>query len=311
MTTAVVATAAFYQRRAFCRYLCFLGGVAGNYSRAGMVELRADTEICKTCEARAACFNGTDTTPACPLFEFPRTMDSSANCTLCANCVKSCPNDAITISVRPPTKELWFIRTPKLPESFLAAAIMGIVLVQNVTMLGFWGDTLAWLERTTHTTSYAVNYTIAFTVALSLPVALLLLASRAAVRLRGGTTAGYFTAFGYALIPLDIAAHIAHNLFHLLAEGKSILYTAMALFGHESQHSSAALVGSGTIRVLQYTLLVLGLAGSIYTAYRIAGARSTAQPRAARLLLAPYATLFIVLAALNFWLFALPMSHRM
>ena len=28
-------------------------------------------------------------------------------------------------------------------------AIMGIVLVQNATMLGFWEDILAWLEHTT------------------------------------------------------------------------------------------------------------------------------------------------------------------
>lgn len=312
LTTAVVATAAVYQRRTFCRYLCFLGGLAGNYARAGMVALRADTEICATCTSRAACFNGTATSPPCPLFEFPRTMDSNANCNLCASCVKSCPHGAITLTVRPPTRELWFVRRPKLSESFLAAAIMGIVLVQNVTMLGFWTDTLAWLERTTGTTSFAVNYTIAFTVAISLPVGLLLAGSNVAARLRGGTTREHFASFGYALIPLDIAGHIAHNLFHLLAEGKSILTTALALFGRESAGGSAALVGTGTIQVLQYMLIALGVAGSLYTAHRIAAARSTAHARPARrLLLAPYATLIIALAAVNVWLFALPMAHRM
>lgn len=229
MTTAVVATAAVFQRRAFCRYLCFLGGLVGNYLRAVMVTLRADADVCKTCTSRAACFNGTDHSPPCPMFEFPRTMDSSANCTLCASCVKSCPNDAITLSVRPPTRELWFVRTPKVSESFLAAAIMGIVLVQNVTMLGFWADTLAWLESVTGISSYVVNYTI---FAVSLPVGLLYAASRAAA-LRGGTARDYFAAFGYALIPLDVAGHIAHNLFHLLAEGKSIAVTALALVGRE------------------------------------------------------------------------------
>jgi ferredoxin len=239
-------------------------------------------------------------------------MDSNANCNLCASCVKSCPHGAITLTVRAPTRELWFVRRPKLSESFLAAAIMGIVLVQNVTMLGFWADTLAWLEATTGTTSYAVNYTIAFTVAISLPVGLLLAASHGAARLRGGTTRQYFASFGYALIPLDIAGHIAHNLFHLLAEGKSIFTTALVLFGRESGGGSAALVGDGTIQVLQYTLIALGLAGSLYTAHRIAVARSTAHSRPARrLLLAPYATIIVALVALNGWLFALPMSHRM
>jgi polyferredoxin len=312
MTTAVVATAAFYQRRAFCRYVCFLGGLAGNYARTGIVALRANAEICASCTSRAACFNGTDTTPPCPVFEFPRTMDSNANCNLCASCVKSCPHGAITLTVRPPTKELWFVRKPKLAESFLAVVIMGIVLVQNVTMLGFWADTLAWLERTTGTTSYAVNYTIAFTAAIALPVTLLLGASRVARRLRGGTTRQHFTSFGYALIPLDVAGHVAHNLFHLLAEGKSVVYTALALFGRETGAESAALVGGGTIRALQYLLLAAGLAGSLYTAHRIAAARTERAPRPSRrLLLAPYATLILALALLNAWLFALPMAHRM
>lgn len=308
MTTAVVATAAVFQRRAFCRYLCFLGGLVGNYLRAVMVTLRADADVCKTCTSRAACFNGTDHSPPCPMFEFPRTMDSSANCTLCASCVKSCPNDAITLSVRPPTRELWFVRTPKVSESFLAAAIMGIVLVQNVTMLGFWADTLAWLESVTGISSYAVNYTI---FAVSLPVGLLYAASRAAA-LRGGTARDYFAAFGYALIPLDVAGHIAHNLFHLLAEGKSIAVTALALVGREGGDTSTALVGNDTIQVLQYLLIALGVAGSLYTAQRIAASRSTGWSRPARrLLLAPYVTLVLALAAVNGWLFALPMAHRM
>ncbi len=312
ITTSVVATAAIFQRRTFCRYLCFLGGLAGNYARAGMVALRADTEICESCTSRAACFNGTETTPPCPLFEFPRQMDSNANCNLCASCVKSCPHGAITLTVRAPTRELWSVRRPKLSESFLAAAIMGIVLVQNVTMLEFWADTLAWLERMTGTTSYAVNYTIAFTVAISLPVGLLIASSYGAARLHGGTTRQNFASFGYALIPLDIAGHIAHNLFHLLAEGKSILTTALALFGRESGGGSAALVGTGTIQLLQYTLIAFGVAGSLYTAYRIAAARSPGRRREARwLLLAPYAAVILVLVALNSWLFALPMSHRM
>jgi polyferredoxin len=309
MATAVVATAAFYQRRAFCRYVCFLGGVAGNYARTAVVALRADDEICKTCTSRAACFNGTASSPPCPLFEFPRTMDSNANCNLCASCVKSCPHGAITLTVRAPTRELWFVRKPKLSESFLAVAIMGIVLVQNVTMLGFWEDTLAWLERTTGTTSYAVNYTIAFTLAISLPVTLLVLASRLA-SLRGGTTKQHFTSFGYALIPLDVAGHVAHNLFHLLAEGKSIVYTALALVGRETEHASTAVVGAGTIQALQYALVALGLAASLYTTHRISLARSPV-PARRRLLVAPYVAIILVLAAVNAWLFALPMGHRM
>ena len=310
LTSAVIASGAFFQRRTFCRYLCFLGGLAGNYARTGMVELRADTDICRTCTSRAACYNGTEKVAGCPLFSFPRTMDSSANCNLCANCIKSCPNDAITISVRKPTSELWFIRNPKLEESFLAAAIMGIVLIQNLTMLSVWNTVLDWIKHTTGLTNDAAIFTLAFTAAVTLPVGLLAAASRLAARRNTETTRDNFARFGYALIPLDIAAHLAHNLFHLLAEGGSVIHTVAGLFSSTPHDGPTALAGAGPIRVLQYLLLAAGLAGSLYTARRIAHRRYRTTDRR-RATLRPHAAVILTLAALNVWMFTLPMAHRM
>ena len=309
LTFSVIVSGAFFQRRAFCRYLCFLGGLSANYARTGMVALRANTDICSTCTAKAACYNGTDTVPACPLSSFPRTMEDSANCNLCANCIKSCPNDAITLTVRKPTKELWFLRNPKIEESFLAMAIMGIVIIQNVTMLPIWTDALAWVNKATAITSYPVIFTAVFAVAVSIPVALLALAAKVASTGNLETTLKNFARFGYALIPLDVAAHVAHNLFHLLAEGKGVLYTVGALFG-QHQEGSTALVGTGKIQVLQFALLALGLAGSLYTARRIAHRRYLT-PARRRSTLIPFATLIVVLGALNVVMFLFPMTHRM
>ncbi len=310
LITAVVTSGAFFQRRTFCRYLCFLGGLSGNYARAGSLALRANTEICQTCTARAACFNGGEKAAACPLFEFPRTMESSANCNLCANCIKNCPNDAIVLTPRPPSKELWFIRRPKVEESTLAMAIMGIVLIQNITMLKLWSDILDWIERTIGITSYPVIFTVAFVVAVAAPLAAVWLASAVASRRNDESTAGNFARFGYALIPLDVAGHIAHNLYHLLAEGKSVLHTGLALFGQHDHDGSAALVGTPTIQLLQYVVLVAGIAGSAYTAFRIARGRY-GRPGARRMTLAPYAVVIALFAAANLYLFTLPMEMRM
>jgi ferredoxin len=309
LTTAVVVSGALFQRRTFCRYLCFLGGLSGNYSRAGMVQLRADTDICATCTARAACYNGTDSTPACPLFTFPRTMDSMANCNLCASCVKSCPNDALVLTVRPPTKELWLVGRARIEESFLAMAIMGIVLIQNVTMLGVWTDLLNWLTGTTGISSYPVVFTIAFALAVAVPVGVLALASRLVVRTSHESLWQNFARFGYALIPLDVAAHLAHNLFHLLAEGKAVVVTVASLVGIGSGDGSNALVGAGTIQVLQYSLLVLGTWASVYVAQRIARGRHGDTARA-RTVARPYVAMVLLFAAVNAVLFALPMTHR-
>ncbi|ADU48612.1 4Fe-4S binding protein [Intrasporangium calvum] len=310
LTTAVIVSGAFFQRRTFCRYLCFLGGLSGNYARTGMVELRANQDICRTCTSRAACYNGTDKVAGCPLFTFPRTMDSSANCNLCANCIKACPNDALELRLRKPTSELWFIRTPRLEESFLAMAIMGIVIIQNLTMLNVWSTFLDWIGTSTGITSPSAIFTVAFTIAVGAPVGLLVLASQVASRGNLESTKLNFARFGYALIPLDVAGHIAHNLFHLLAEGKSVLFTVVALFGGDAGDGSAALLDTGTIQILQYVVLALGLAGSVYAARRIARGRYRTAARR-RVTLVPMISLIVLLAGLNVWMFALPMAHRM
>lgn len=47
-------------------------------------------------------------------------------------------------------------------EAFLVVVIMGIVFVQNVTMLEVWKGMLAWLEGVVGTGNYAVTLTITF-----------------------------------------------------------------------------------------------------------------------------------------------------
>jgi len=236
-------------------------------------------------------------------------MTSSANCVLCAECIKGCPNNSIQLTVRPPTKELWFIRKPKLEEAFLSAVIMGIVFVQNVTMLEVWGSMLKWLEQVTGTTNYAVTFSITFAISLIIPVALLGFTSWVAAKFNKASLVENFTRFGYAIIALDMAGHIAHNLFHLLAEGKSIFYTALGLFGMEVHGASPAILGMGTIQVLQFGLIALGFLGSLYTAYRIS---KTNHPNGKVWgTFVPFAALMIILTVMNVILFTLPMAMRM
>lgn len=308
LTTGVIASGSFFERRTFCRHICFLGGLSGNYARTGMLALRGTPEICATCTV-ASCYKGTEKAAGCPLFEFPKTMTSNANCVICADCIKNCPNDSIQLTMRPPTKELWFIRKPKIEEAFLSAVIMGIVFVQNVTMLEVWSSMLKWLEQATGTTNYAVTFSITFAIAIIIPVALLGLASWIAGRFNKSTLVENFARFGYAIIALDVAGHIAHNLFHLLAEGKSIFYTAMALFGQAVHGASPAIVDMGTIQILQYGLLALGFIGSLYTAYRIT--KSNYSDGNGWGTFAPYAVLIVVLTVMNVYLFMLPMAMRM
>ncbi len=309
LTTGVIASGAFFERRTWCRFLCFLGGLSGNYARSGGLELKATPAKCAKCTTQS-CFKGNKQVAGCPMFEFPRSMDSMARCNLCGNCIKTCPNDSIQLTTRMPSKGLWFIRKPKFEESFLAIVIMGIVFVQNVTMLEAWKKILAGLENFLGTTNYFATFTVTFLIAMAIPVLALYGASWWAKAANGKSITDNFARFGYALIPLDLAGHIAHNLFHLLAEGKSFIFTFMALFGMEYGDQSAALVSNTTIQILQFLLIGLGTLASIYAAYRIAKNNFAGEGKTGSSLL-PYAVLTIILGAINVYLFILPMAMRM
>ncbi|MDA8411739.1 MAG: 4Fe-4S binding protein [Treponema sp.] len=316
ITLGVVVSGALWERRTFCRNLCFLGGLAGNYSRAGMFKLNATPAICATCTTQS-CYKGNPAgaggraVPGCPMFVFPKTMDTTAECNLCANCVKACPNDSIQMSFRTPTEELWSVKKPRIEVSFLAMVIMGIVFVQNITMLSIWNDILGWFGKELGITNYPLIFTLSFIVAMALPVGSLFLTGRIAGIFNKDGMVRNFTLFGFAIIPLDMAGHIAHNLFHLLAEGKAIWYTALQLFGKmEPSGASTAIIDTATITALQYIVVLLGALGSAYAAWRIAK-RNYGEAGNAVATTAPYAVLIALLTVANLYLFSLPMAMRM
>lgn len=98
---------------------------------------------------------------------------------------------------------------------------MGIVFVQNITMLAIWQDVLKAIGSVTGTSSYPVNFTLAFIVAMAIPVGFLYATAKIATVIGGSVqkVKENFIRFGYAIIPLDSAGHLAHNLFHIITEG--------------------------------------------------------------------------------------------
>jgi hypothetical protein len=155
-----------------------------------------------------------------------------------------------------------------------------------------------------------VTFTITFLLAMALPLSLMALTALAAGKLNGASLGRNFALFGYAIIPLDVAGHVAHNLFHLFAEGKAVWYTFLVLLGQEAPSASPALLSTGTIQLMQYALIALGVLGSLYAAYRIARSNFAASQRTWPTF-APYAAVVAVLGIINVVLFVLPMAMRM
>ncbi len=231
-------------------------------------------------------------------------MNTSAHCNLCAACIKTCPNGSPQLTVRIPTQELWFIRKPKIEEALLAVVLMGIILVQHISVLYIWQSILGELE---HLANKVVILTVTLAIAMLIPTLLLGLATLVAKTFNHASLLSNFARFGYAFIPLDLASHIAHNLLSLLAEGKAIVFTALPLFGQPIPESSTGLVSLAVIQVIQCDLVALGVIASLYTAYRIAHSnRSSLQN--VWLSFAPYAVLMLMLGAINTFIFMLPVA---
>ena len=303
----VLIAGILFERRAWCRYLCTIGGLSGNYSRTGMLELRTDPEKCSQCKPKF-CYNGSDKAPGCPVFEFPRAMDTSANCNLCGYCIKSCPNDSIRLTPRAATSELWSIKRAKFSESFLAAVIMGIVFIQNITMLEVWDPILKSLEHMLGTSNYVFTFTAAYIVAILIPLGLMALFSALSSKTSREGTLKTFARFGYAIIPLDLAGHLAHNLLHLFNEGGSLMTTFQALLGAMPMSMSMAILPMDVITVMQYIFLAVGIFGSWYCIRKISKANPETDSWQVRL---PMNALLVILGVINFILFYLPMMERM
>lgn len=306
MLFGTVSMAIMYERRAFCRYVCFLGGVSGNYSMlAGAEVVSKDKEKCFRCKEKF-CYKGTETVAGCPLYNVMSSKDSARNCTLCANCIKVCPHDNIEVRIRPIGSELWRHATVKFQESFFAKLLVGVVIIQNLGMLAAWPALLAsvnWLPE-------KIAITVIYALAIALPLLLMGISSWISNRLQSqpSSMTENFAAFGYAFIPIDLTGHVAHNLFHLLAEGWSILGAAVGLFTGNVLWAGP-LVNAEVIRGAQFGLIFIGAFGTIYAAYRIAKKREQTLKAALRILV-PHGVLLFILILVNLALFSGSMVHR-
>jgi ferredoxin len=304
--TGAILMSLFFERRAFCTHLCFLGGLSGNYSMTSSLALRANPATCKTKCKDLWCAKGSERAEACPLFEVPRTMDSNRDCNLCGNCIKSCPHGSLRLELRKPTSEFWNVRKPRLDVAFLAVVLVGVVTIQNLTMLSVWPSILEWVAGITGTTNFTVNFTVVYLAAMVAPIVLLGGASLISSKLDGGSAMRDFTIFAYALIPLDLAAHMAHNLFHLLGEGLAVPRSIVIALGGTWTHGTAIL-NTATIQVLQYLMLGAGVAATVYAIWRIVG---SSDGKRGWKTLVPQFLLIALLVAVNIYMFSLPMSHR-
>lgn len=319
MLAMAIVPAMYYDKKPFCRYGCLVGRVSGLYALFSPVELRSrDKAVCRTCETKD-CVRGNDRGYGCPTSEYLGTMDVNTYCILCTECIKTCPYDNVALNLRPPAVDLLKAARLRPDEAYLTVAILSLATFHGVTMSAFWGDTIgvgqAWLGG--GVAGGLVAFTLGMAAMLAAPGLLLLAAAWVSRRLSGTGDSLRSTAISYAfaLLPVALFYHLAHNLQHLLREGQRIvpllsdpLAWGWDLFGTASW-TLGPILSLATIQYVQVGLLLIGQAFAAYVAYHVS--RRLLHGRGQRLRsLAPVLMLVLGFSTVNLLLLMQPMSMR-
>ena len=126
-----------FENRAFCTYLCPVGGFSAMYAQASPLEVRVlDKEVCAVHEVKT-CYQ------ACPWGLYPLGFKDNSACGLCMECLRACPNDNLAVNLRPFGADLGKQKhSSRLDMAFLALVMLGSVLVFSAVFTGPWG----WLK---------------------------------------------------------------------------------------------------------------------------------------------------------------------
>ena len=124
-----------FERRAFCSYVCPIGGFSGIYAKTAPVEVRVIEHGICAAHSEKTCYQN------CPWGLYPLALRDSAQCGLCMECLRTCPKDNIAVNLRPFGSDLGKTRqTNHLDEAFLALVMLGSALAFSAVFTGPWGS---------------------------------------------------------------------------------------------------------------------------------------------------------------------------
>ncbi len=309
---AIILISLVYQRRAFCRYLCPLGIVAALYSMVSLLSLRPNRKVCREECKSAGCYEVCDQTEGCPMFEFPRVIDSNRNCILCGECVKHCPQQSMRLLLRHPVAELWQRWQPIKGEAFFVMVLMALVFFEVIRMTPLYPN---YMKRVMEA-DVAANYNLVFSLSLLAVVGITTLSyglsSRLSSLAMGRAEGKTPTRYAYAYIPIVLAGYLGTAIQHLAVYGVRATEVAInqlaisfTVFDLPAVAREASYAIDPPLKAVQLLILALGAFGSLYAGWKIA--KRTNKPRALATAL-PHLILIGVFSLSLFFLFLLPMG---
>jgi ferredoxin len=308
-TIGAVVSGLVFERWTWCRHLCPLGAWSGVFAMSSVVEVRADPNVCLANRCKGIyCYFGRDELPGCPFHQVPKIMETNRYCSTCGNCLKACPNDAISISMRIPGSEFVTQKKEMLENALIGVVAIGVVVFQGLVMTDPWVALREQAASLPLLSNDAILYGFLILACVGLAVGLFYLTSQIYVRLTRQSYNTEISRFGFAFLPLALLTHIGHNLGHLF-NGYALVPGALAgLIGKLPQTAVKGVPNFWLWQALEIAMVFVGLAISIWAIHRICGVAKVNCPRP--LASAPYIILAVLYSAVLVALFALPMVSR-
>ena len=302
-----------FKRRAFCRYVCPVGGFIGLYSAAAPLEVRAvDPDICLAHCGPAAkeCIKGSAAGFGCPWMEYPGTLDRNINCGMCMECLKTCPKGNIALNLRPFGSEL-AVAGRHTDEAYRALIVLTAALLYSAMMAGPWGWLRDWANLGSGRPLTFVGYmgllmitTLVLTPAAFFGASWL---AKTMSRAKDVSARRLFVAFAYTAVPLGLAAWVAFSLDFLFAHASNVVPVLSDPFGWGWNLFGTAGYAwrpyvPQLLPYLQVPILTVGLAMSVRLAHHISG-EYVDDAAAARRSVIPVAALLTLITLTLLWLF--------
>ncbi len=305
-----------YEKKIFCKYVCFVGKICGAYALFAPIELRNKKgSVCKGCSGKF-CRNGSENGYPCPTDLCMQTMDSDMYCTLCCECVKSCPNDNISLKLRSFGSGLLNkINSFSWDETIFMLIVLALTLFHGISMTPDWGQFLDMLKL-----KFKLSEMQAFTVSMlsfELITVVIFLVIGAVSHLfdKKEHQKLKHTMSIYACVALVIAIsyHLAHSSSHFFMEGIKIIPTLSDPFGYgwdlfgTAGFREVPILNQDTIWNIQTVFVVIGHFFAVMVGYKLFRAKSE---KKLDIGLVVCIMLITALSLFEFWLLSLPMAMR-
>jgi hypothetical protein len=321
LTGLVFGSALVFDRMSFCRYGCMVGRICGLYGMFAPVEIRQeDNSVCRSCKTRD-CLNGNDSGYPCPTSQSLSSMKTNTYCTVCSECFKSCRKDNVALNVRPFGADLLRPIKPKMDEASMALVMMSLTLFHGLTMTRHW-ESITALITDFFGSDYILSFTFGMAAILIVPIAVFHVFSWLTKYLADNKNTNEkqsdshpFMHYAYALIPIILFFHLAHNANHLAAEGMAIVPALSDPFGWGWD-----MIGTASWKVrellshehrqwLQLLLVSIGYYYSMKTCCRISGQRYS---RKAGIITSAFimSLAIFLFSLISLWLLVQPMIMR-